>query len=201
MTIETVETFEVGDLTARIVYDPSPISPREWDNLATMVCFHRRYSLGDDHKFRSPDEVRRHIAATKAIWLPLYLYDHSGITMQTAPFSCPWDSGQVGGIYIEREKLLAELSRKRLTRKGIEYAERVMRHEVETYNDYLTGNVYGFIVENGDGDELDSYWGICGLDHCRDEAKSAAECEMANILATRANEVALYDSIPESISP
>ena len=27
--------------------------------------------------------------------LPLYLYDHSGITMNTCGFSCPWDSGQV----------------------------------------------------------------------------------------------------------
>ena len=31
--------------------------------------------------------------------LPLYLYDHSGITMNTCGFSCPWDSGQVGWIY------------------------------------------------------------------------------------------------------
>ena len=34
--------------------------------------------------------------------LPLYLYDHSGITMNTCGFSCPWDSGQVGWIYADK---------------------------------------------------------------------------------------------------
>ena len=27
--------------------DLNPCSPREFDNLGTMVCFHRRYDLGD----------------------------------------------------------------------------------------------------------------------------------------------------------
>jgi hypothetical protein len=34
----------------------------------------------------------------------LYLYDHSGITISTSPFSCGWDSGQVGFIYLTRQK-------------------------------------------------------------------------------------------------
>ena len=33
------------------------------------------------------------------VFLPLYLFDHSGITMNTSGFSCPWDSGQVGWIF------------------------------------------------------------------------------------------------------
>ena len=37
-------------------------------------------------------------ATDKYVILPLYLYDHSGITISTGPFSCPWDSGQVGWI-------------------------------------------------------------------------------------------------------
>jgi len=44
----------------------------------------------------------------KYIILPLYLYDHSGITMSTGPFSCPWDSGQVGWIYAPKQKFIDE---------------------------------------------------------------------------------------------
>ena len=33
--------------TGRITQDEYAESPRDWDNLGTMVCFHRRYNLGD----------------------------------------------------------------------------------------------------------------------------------------------------------
>ncbi len=36
---------------------------------------------------------------TKNCILPVYLYDHSGITINTVPYSCRWDSGQIGWIY------------------------------------------------------------------------------------------------------
>jgi hypothetical protein len=32
-------------------------NPRHWDNLGTMVCFHRRYELGDKHTM-SIEEAR-----------------------------------------------------------------------------------------------------------------------------------------------
>lgn len=40
--------------------------------------------------------------------LPLYLYDHSGITMSTTTFSCPWDSGRVGMIFCSHEEAVKE---------------------------------------------------------------------------------------------
>ena len=80
-----------------------------------MCCFHKRYSLGDKHsidnsQFEDWDEVEEYlIKEEKAIViLPLYLYDHSGITISTAPFSCNWDSGQIGFIYTT-EKRIKEL--------------------------------------------------------------------------------------------
>ena len=42
------------------------------------------------------------------ILLPLYLYDHSGITMNTTGFSCSWDSGQVGFIYASKARFKEE---------------------------------------------------------------------------------------------
>jgi len=38
-------------LKLEIEQDSSPESPRTWDNLGTMVCFHKRYDLGDDNDY------------------------------------------------------------------------------------------------------------------------------------------------------
>jgi hypothetical protein len=40
--------------------------------------------------------------------LPVYLYDHSGLTINTTGFTCPWDSGQIGWIYASHEQVKAE---------------------------------------------------------------------------------------------
>ena len=141
--------------------DDDPFNPREDDNFGKMVCFHRRYHLGDHHNYidkddflrdlylktvgddergahryeraldlmnykikapfgspsyeREVDERLMKVISQKFLMLPLYLYDHSGITMNTTGFSCPWDSGQVGWIYASKEDALREFGGKNIT--------------------------------------------------------------------------------------
>jgi hypothetical protein len=38
-----VDTFPVNGLTVTLSYDEDCPSPREYDNLGTMVCWHRNY--------------------------------------------------------------------------------------------------------------------------------------------------------------
>jgi hypothetical protein len=183
------EETRVGNYVVNIRTDDDPESPREWDNLGTMVCFHRRYNLGDNHSYTDPREFIHHIsglyedesyeyltdeqyercetvAYEKNVILPLYLYDHSGITMNTSGFSCPWDSGQVGWIYIPLTKIREEFSVKRVTKKMRERIAQYLTNEVETYDNYITGNVYGFSIErhdeDGDDVDIDSCWGFFG---------------------------------------
>ena len=35
--------------TLEIYQDEHGESPREWDNMCQMICFHKRYNLGDKH--------------------------------------------------------------------------------------------------------------------------------------------------------
>jgi hypothetical protein len=82
--------------------------------------------------------------------LDLYLYDHSGITMSTGPFSCPWDSGQVGFIYAPWDPEAP--SGKNDEPHGItdpDVLKAALEQEVETYNLFLTGQVYGYEIEKG----------------------------------------------------
>src|SRR6187402_3409459 len=47
---------EIGEFTLEIISDDDPMSPREWDNIGTMVCFHKRYTLGDKHDYKEPQD-------------------------------------------------------------------------------------------------------------------------------------------------
>jgi|TARA_Y100000034_G_scaffold70796_1_gene85367 hypothetical protein len=126
-----IESYEHHGATVAIYQDDDPGNPRtDWDQAGTMWCEHGRYDLGDkdarlvledavaslakstDHPdyqdmedFNWGDNADLVEAAVNLgiVILPLFLYDHSGITMSCAPFSCPWDSGQVGVIFMTPE--------------------------------------------------------------------------------------------------
>ncbi len=149
-------------------------NPREWDNLGTMVCWHRRYNLGDEQSLENlcalievshrPGLTMDRLidsAARKAVMLPLYLYDHSGITMNTTGFSCAWDSGLVGFIYVSLEDVRKEYGVKRVTQALRERVSEQLKCEVSTYDDYLTGNVYSYQIEQ-DNEIIGSCGGFLG---------------------------------------
>jgi hypothetical protein len=166
-----------------VVQDTDPESPRTWDNLGTMVCFHKRYELGDKTDYRTEDydsweELKEGIIKNEGevVILPLYLYDHSGITISTSSFSCRWDSGQVGFIFVSKDKIRKE---------GIDETkvEEYLKGEVETYDQYLTGDVWGYNVYEVTtcslGHEhkelVESCYGIYGHDECEKEGQSMLE--------------------------
>lgn len=177
--MEPVEVLEFGPVTAEIFQDEDPRNPRtDYDNFGTMVCFHGRYDLGDKHDIRLEDigggealdeYLRKKLHAV--VILPLYLYDHSGITIRTSSFSCPWDSGQVGFIYVSREKAVEEFGN--LTKAKFKKIEALLESEVETYDQYLCGDVYGYVLKDY-GKEVESCWGFYGLDYIREEVARLA---------------------------
>lgn len=156
--MNTIKEIKRDNKILKIVYDDSPESPREWDNLSKMICFHKRYDLGDEHSYNSNDysgweEMEQDIIKNEdvAVILPLYLYDHSGITIKVGSFSgllpqghAQFDSGQVGFVIVTKEAVKNEFGTKRVSKKQIEKAEKILLAEVETYDQYLRGDVYGF---------------------------------------------------------
>ena len=181
--MEATNTERIGKYLIEIYPDQSPDSPREWDNLGTMVCFHKRYDLGDKHdydenNYDSWDELKEDIIKQENVHtiLHLYLYDHSGITMNTTGFSCRWDSGQVGWIFVSKDKVKKD---------GIDESkiEQYLNGEVETYDQYLTGDVWGYRVYEVEtcslGHEhkvlVDSCWGFFGEEYAEKEGRSLLE--------------------------
>jgi hypothetical protein len=147
--------------TVKVVQDTDPTSPREWDNAGTVALVERsRYAFGDERL--SHDEMEAIANDPSVIALPIYMYDHSGITINTTGFSCPWDSGQVGIIYISRKDAIKEWGNKICTKTVAQRAREYLKGEIETLDQYITGSVYGYIVEDPEGEETDSCWGFYG---------------------------------------
>ena len=164
--------------TIKIYYDNDAESPRDWDNLGSLICGHSRYNLGDKHSFKGgreflldlldfdedcPLDVDQLVTRAEkiAVILPVYLYDHSGLAMNTTGFHCPWDSGQVGFIYATLTDLRKEYSVQRVSAKLRDKVASLLKGEVTAYSDFLSGNVYGYVIEK-DEEETDSCWGFIG---------------------------------------
>ena len=159
MKMKAVETETYKGYEIKICIDEYPFSPREDDNLGTMACFHSRYNLGDKHDFETPHDCIQHSKEKDVISLPLYLYDHSGITMKTTPFSCHWDSGQVGIISVSKKKVKEWYQIEKVTKKVVKNVLEALESEVKVYDKYLRGEVFGFQIEK-DNEEINSCWGF-----------------------------------------
>jgi hypothetical protein len=103
--------------------------------------------------------------------LPLYLMDHSGLSMSTTSFGCRWDSGRVGVIYT---------TAKRLTEIGVELARAAecLVAEVDDYDRFLRGEIYCFIVEDRHGNVVES----CGGFYSEDDARSDGEATLLHAI-------------------
>jgi len=184
-----IETFQHNGYTVEIYVDEYPDSPREWDNLSQIVCFHNRYELGDKHNYRFEDfdgwdELKKQITKDfdPVAIVPIYLFDHSGLSIATdcemfrAFDSHGWDWGQVGFAFTPRKKFLQEFNKKRMSPKLREIAEKGLQSEVKTYGQYLSGEVYCYIIKDGDGKEIDSCdYGMYGYDDTVAETKLAVD--------------------------
>jgi hypothetical protein len=186
---ETIEEKRIGDYLIEIFPYECPESPREWCNLGIMVCLHSRYDLGDNHEYSRSDynsweELKKQIEQdfNVGVILPLYLYDHSGITISTSPFSCSWDSGQVGWIFCTKEDMDSEW----IGLSGQEKEERsevLLEGEVETYDQYLRGDIYGYKISkvstcdhgHEHKEEVESIWGFYGQEDCMKEAEDMVQ--------------------------
>lgn len=222
--MEPYETYEHNGVKVELHYDEdssdycNPRFDRD-GNIATMVCWHPDYILGDyqitnddgrgaiggryggrrepgkDTRFHRDDftsmrALARYIGiAERGICiLPLYLYDHSGISISAGtvnPFDNPtvrrdefgrgmgWDTSMVGFVYTTRETMVEQCGETNANDPA--FVQKAVLAEVSEYDSYLRGEVYGFVVDP-DGPDEDSCWGFVGDDdYVKAAANEAAE--------------------------
>ena len=176
---EAIETVNYKNYRIEVFTDEHCENPvQNWDMLGEYFCWHRQYNLGNSKRFETPEEVVEYAKKTNSMLFSLYLYDHSGIALSLSnshyPFNDRWDAGQVGFVLVDREKALKEYGKKKLSKQLRQRISQVIEGEVETYNQYLSGDVYGYVVSK-DREETDSCWGYYGIDCCLDEAKGIVD--------------------------
>lgn len=189
--MQPVETYEVGKYTVEINSDPDPMNPRtDFDQCSYMICFHKRYDLGDKHNYKfenydSWDDLEKSLIEEHSpiVIKPLYLYDHGCISIATSRFSCSWDSGQVGFIIMtaEQAKELFEVSE--IDEKVIKRCDNYIEASVKEYDQYLTGDIYGYVIKETETDEeVTSCWGFYGIDSVKEEANDVANNKFNQVL-------------------
>ena len=106
--------------------------------------------------------IRKH---TGTVMLPLYLMDHSGLSMSTGSErfrmadGAGWDWGQVGTIYATEKRVKKEYSVEKVTDEIREKVKAVLRAEVHAYDLYLKGESYYFVVRD---EKTDAIIDSCG---------------------------------------
>ena len=185
-----------------IKQDDDPPNPvKDYDQAGTMCFFHRRMDLGHPHTFtedltpEDADGYQDHYEDSPSgftqwmkdneshiLTIPVYAYEHGGITIKAGGKRAGWDSfdsGQLGYVYIAHDNIRKEWGKqgKRISKAEFAKAAACLIAEVNTYDDYLTGNCYGYtITDKETGNTLDSCWGFLGDEkYCREEAESSAD--------------------------
>ena len=154
--------------------------PRHDGTLGKMICFHRRYDLGDKTDLKSDmfngwdewyDYIKKDLKGI--IILPLYLLDHSNIWMRVGRGFGDvdpghWDSGQVGFIYTTKEAILKECSVKKIGKRALKKAEDILCSEVDVYSKYISGECFAYRWETGG---CGGYFGDDGIAQAIEDAK------------------------------
>lgn len=117
------------------------------------------------------------------VYAPLYMYEHSIIRIKIGSFygvglpqgHARFDSGQIGFIYVDREAIKKEYRVKKITKKVKEKVRQILEGEVKTYDNYISGQVYGYMIEDKDGNEFGGVWGFYGDESNNGLIESAKE--------------------------
>ena len=170
----------LGNERVRIVQDEDVETPRNWSNLSKMIFTGGHKHLGDKHEVdfdeefdsrqdfieRGEEIVRKHFKDV-AVCYAVHMYKHSGESISidySGQYTCRWDSGTIGFAIVTKEDIRKEYNIKRVTQKYIEKCENIVRGEIETLDQYISGEVYGYVVEDKDENVIDSCYGFFGDD-------------------------------------
>ncbi len=140
---------------------------------AALHCFHRRYRMPRVDSLPSADDcdgwadMRERIEAKGFQAFNVSMIDHSGTSVKIGSFHDPWDSGQIGFAVVPAD-VAPDVALERATAL------------VREWDDYMTGNVWGFDVTDAHGQHIESCWGFVGDEGAKQamvEARAAAEAE------------------------
>lgn len=181
--MQTIQEIKHKNLTIKVFNDEFAESPREFECLGTMVCSHKRYDLGDKNhqvpvnQLNSWKEVEDYIKLKmKAVVIvPMFMLDHSGLTIASTDFNDPWDSGRIGFNYVTKDQIRKYFGKKRISQKMIDDAKEILENEIKVYSQYVSGNAYMYTIVDESNDEVDSCSGYYDVEVMISDAKTVID--------------------------
>jgi len=173
----------------KIMYDSDPESPRNDTNLVYIITWGSRYSSPDknetmeyivkktgdyansqeDHIKRIKEEIESQTDEKVLAIYPICKYEHGGISYSLGSnFGFDYSNN---GFYIVTDKTNEEIGATE------DRFEDIIKGEIETYNKYANGEVYGFKLYDEDGNEIDSCWGFYDIEHIKEHLPEEWENE------------------------
>ena len=171
--MEAIDTFDVEELSVEIHHDDTCQDfEDEFENdedSAIIICtWEKTSSVSQHNPFKYPEDAVAFAKEHKRVLFDLWKYEHGNVAYRAGeagdklgwPFNCQFDSGQVGYMLVKEEA--TELA-------GMELLEFANNH-LDYFSDWCNGNVYGFVIKNDDGEDIDSCWGFVGMDNVKEAA-------------------------------
>jgi len=150
-------------------YDFNPLSPEDWVNdVLFLVYDHRDFTVkvkGFDPEdiFQYFQENPKKVLYEGYFVFPVYAYIHSGVSLSLGrnfyPFNDRWDTSFRGFVLCKKQK------GNYTSKKAYDMSEGL----IEEWNQYLSGDVYGYSSAHG---SCWGFYGKSGYNQMIDEAKS-----------------------------
>ena len=158
-------------------YDMDAINPHKEFGVVKFITIRNRSFTGDV-VCKNIDDLNDYITQRIKIDAdflirPLYLLDHSGVSIRTAPFHDTWDSGTIGYALCTKQNVIDRYGTDENWKQN---AVEIIEDEVNQYDCYLKGAVYRVTLYKYDPDtrQWDVYK-VCGGFYTDDEESIAEE--------------------------
>ena len=172
------------NVVIKIYRDDDSQSPEEWqDENLFLVAYHRDFTVDkkisqglaqcitNNGKYEDDsinDEARQYIKDYYIFGLEAYIHSgvHLSLLHESNYLDRAWDVSQLGLVFVSKK----EWKSRKAAKEGASAL-------LETWNDYLSGNIYGYVIEDKEGENLDSCWGFYGdyEENALKEARDIAE--------------------------
>ena len=189
---EAIDTLKYKGLIIKIYQDEDYRNPDDWEYSSVfLVSFHSDFSVRREgfekeicqYLAGNKEQDESVIEKAKSIEKEYHIfghdaYIHSGVVLALSYegnfVDRRWDVSQLGLVFVSKKET-----------KNRKKAKELARSLIKDWNDCLSGNVYGYVVENENGENLRSCWGFYGdieesgiIEEAKAEARNIAKERM-----------------------
>jgi hypothetical protein len=169
MDLPIIETINYRGVDIEIYYDENAQSPDDWGNTdAFLVYTHRDFEVRRAGFF--PQDIFRETEPLYKgyFYFVVYANIHSGVILSLTHDGNRWDTSSTGYVLVKKDE----------HHKTKEEALLLAQSIIEEWNEYLGGEVYGYMTE------YESCWGYYGEEGKKEmiqEAKDQIDYSLKNL--------------------